>query len=131
MSLTFFIESPTSIDHIEINELPGTDVLALLFPVSTSAIKSLAQTNQLSSLEQTSGVYSANQSRRRTQKLPISLLERSSQVEKYTLGTSENNDIILQHSSDKEKECWIFLSHYEFYLDPDHNVLVLYNISNI
>ena len=132
MTLTFLVESSTSVDLININELPGKDVLALLYPLSDSAIKSLAQTKRFSSLDpETSDIYSANQSRKRTQKIPISLLERSSQVEKYTLGTCKDNNIILQHNIDNKTKYWIFFLHCELYPDPDHDALTLYNISNI
>jgi hypothetical protein len=60
------------------------------------------------------------------------LLSQSREKEKFTLGASMDNDIVLEHVDSDSSEynlCYINLVHIQLYPDPDHDALILYNSS--
>ena len=60
------------------------------------------------------------------------LLKQSRKKEKFTLGVSLDNDVVLEHidrDSHDQDLCYINLVHVQFYPDPDHDALILYNSS--
>jgi hypothetical protein len=58
------------------------------------------------------------------------LLQQSREKEKFTLGASLDNDVVLEHiDSDSQDLCYINLVHGQLYPDPDNDDLVLYNSS--
>ena len=60
------------------------------------------------------------------------LLEQSREKEKFTLGSSLDNDVVLKHidsDSPDQDLCYINLLHSQLYPDPDHDALILYNSS--
>jgi hypothetical protein len=58
------------------------------------------------------------------------VLEQSEDKEKFTLGGSSNNEVVLKHPrSADEESCYINLFHAQLYPDPDRDSLILFNSS--
>ena len=60
------------------------------------------------------------------------ILKLSREKEKFTFGTSSDNDVVLEHidsDSPDEDQCYINLVHVQLYSDPEHDAVILYNSS--
>jgi hypothetical protein len=67
---------------------------------------------------------------RRNRSQAAILLEQSADKERFTLGASLDNEVILKHPSPADEErCYINLVHAQLYPDPDRDSLILFNSS--
>jgi hypothetical protein len=58
------------------------------------------------------------------------LLEQSADQERFTLGSSLDNEVVLEHPMPADEErCYINLVHAQLYPDPDRDSLILFNNS--
>ena len=105
---------------------------SLLFPVkenlcllSPDASSSEDEGGPTLNDEDTSKCQTHTTRRRRNRSQPIILLEQS---EKFTLGGSLDNEVVLKHPrSTDEESCYINLFHAQLYPDPDRDSLILFN----
>jgi hypothetical protein len=68
--------------------------------------------------------------RRRNHNQVVILLEQSENTEKFSLGGSLDNEVVLKHPrSASEESCYINLFHAQLYPDPDCDSLILFNRS--
>ena len=111
------------------------DVRAILFPLSKSANYSvrLPENNnqRLSPATDPAQVSSskANIHSIKRRYDPIVILQ-SQDKEKFTFGTSLDNDVVLKHPDSAVKSwCWINFVHLQLYPDPDHGAVILHNES--
>jgi hypothetical protein len=80
--------------------------------------------------EDTSKCQTHTSRRRRNRSQGIILLEQSENKEKFTLGGSWDNEVVLKHPrSADEESCYINLFHAHLYPDPDQDSLILFNSS--
>lgn len=133
----------TSLDQLV---LPTSDwtVRAILFPVSAAAIHSahlpanarnsvqVAQAKFLPSPynsddDEDGGPEKKNQGS--PHQVGVLLLKQSLDNEKFTLGSSPENDVLLEHPTTATKGCYINLVHLKLYPDPDSGGLELCNKS--
>lgn len=81
--------------------------------------------------EAASGSRTHSNRRRRNRSRAI-WLGQSGNTERFTLGASKSNDVILEHPQHADEECcYINLVHVQLYPDPDRDSLVVYNNSNL
>ena len=106
---------------------PVKENICLLSPnVSSSEDKGSLTLND----ENTSKCQTHTTNRRRNQSQAIILLEQSKNKEKFTLGRSRDNEVVLKHPrSADEESCYINLFHAQLYPDPDRNSILLFNSS--
>lgn len=61
---------------------------------------------------------------------PAIVLKQMRENEKFTFGSSSNNDVVLKHLEESSQECcYINFLHLQLYPDPDSGALTLYNTS--
>jgi hypothetical protein len=108
---------------------------SLLFPVkenicllSPDASSSEDEGSPTLDDEDTSKCQTHTTRRRRNRTQAIILLEQSENKEKFTLGGSQDNEVVLKHPrSADEESCYINLFHAQLYPDPDRDSLILFN----
>jgi hypothetical protein len=67
---------------------------------------------------------------RRGRSQPAIVLKQMRENEKFTFGSSSNNDVVLKHLEESSQECcYINFLHLQLYPDPDSGALTLYNTS--
>jgi hypothetical protein len=78
----------------------------------------------------TSKSHAHTTTRRRSRSQAAIILEQSGDKERFTLGGSSDNDVVLKHPDPAdEDQCYINLVHVQLYPDPDHDALTLFNTS--
>ena len=120
------LNSSIAIETVDEVDLAGFNesIRAIIFPKSESAVHSLR-------LQGNEGVIWPITNSARPGQNAI-LLEQSREKEKFTLGASLDNDVVLEHidsDSPDQDPCYINLVHVQLYPDPDHDALILYNSS--
>jgi hypothetical protein len=80
--------------------------------------------------EDTSKTQTHATRRRRNRNQAVILLEQSENTEKFTLGRSSDNEMVLKHlRSADEESCYINLFYAQLYPDPDRDSFILFNSS--
>jgi hypothetical protein len=145
-----------TVDEVDLSHFDQSNVRAVLLPKSESALYSLrleendsvvypiADSIPLPSPHNSSSedegstaltqVTSKGQAhgttRRRSRSQAAIILEQSGDKERFTLGGSSDNDVVLKHPDHADEDrCYINLVHIQLYPDPDRNALILFNNS--
>ena len=144
------LKAVKTVDAVDLNP----NVRAILFPKSDSARYSthLQENNSVLFVEENISLPSPDASssededsptlndedtsktqthatrRRRNRSQAVILLEQSENTEKFTLGGSSDNEVVLKHPrSADEESCYINLFHAQLYPDPDRDSFILFN----
>ena len=140
-SINIGLSASTAIETVDEVDLAGFDksIRAIIFPMSESAVHSLRlQGNDwviwpiTNSARLLSPCEDEVHHAIRNPGQHAILLEQSRENEKFTLGASLDNDVVLEHidsDSPDQHLCYINLVHVQMYPDPDRDALILYNSS--
>jgi hypothetical protein len=93
-------------------------------PYSTALLSPASPEDEDSTAQTTRHIHTSSRRLHRSQAIVI-------HNERLTLGAASGNDVLLEHSKHThEQRCYINLVHAQLYPDPDHDAVILYNVSS-
>ena len=142
-----------TVDEVDLSRFDQLSLRAILLPKSESALHSIrleendsvvcliagsipllspcnSSSEDEGSTQVTSKSHTHTTTRRRSRSQGAIILEQPGDKERFTLGASWDNDVVLKHPDAADGDrCYINLVHVQLYPDPDHNALILFNSS--